>query len=118
MIVDHAIGKKFSFSALILLAIFLISVNSFAQEKTDTKTKVKAETNAAVKEAVTPINTVCPVSHEDVDPTITYEYKGKTYGFCCKKCLTKFKNSPEKYISRMDKENKSDKKKMEESKSE
>ncbi|HEY6906384.1 MAG TPA: YHS domain-containing protein, partial [Ignavibacteriaceae bacterium] len=48
-----------------------------------------------------PVNTVCPVSGEEIDSKITYTYNGKTYGLCCNKCLKKFKADPEKYISRM-----------------
>ena len=29
---------------------------------------------------------------------IPYEYKGKTYYFCCQDCVKKFKANPEKYI--------------------
>lgn len=29
---------------------------------------------------------------------IPYEYKGKTYYFCCESCVTKFKADPEKYL--------------------
>ena len=29
---------------------------------------------------------------------IAYDYKGKTYYFCCSDCVTKFKADPEKYI--------------------
>ncbi len=118
MAVVQALSKKLPISALVVLVMFLFTTSSFAQEKTDTKAKVQTEEKTTVNENVTPINSICPVSHEDVDPTITYEYKGKTYGFCCNKCLAKFKKDPEKYISRVDKENKTDKKKMDENKSE
>ena len=46
-----------------------------------------------------PINTKCPVSGEDIDPKITVVYNGLTYAFCCKDCLKKFNDNPEKYIS-------------------
>ncbi len=42
---------------------------------------------------------VCQVSGEEADPSIKMEYKGKTYYFCCNKCLKKFKSNPEKYIN-------------------
>lgn len=52
-------------------------------------------------------NKVCPVKGEPVDPKApTYTYKGKTYGFCCKGCDTKFKADPEKYINNLSKDGK------------
>ena len=33
-----------------------------------------------------PVNSVCPVSGEEVDPEVTDAYNGKTYGLCCTKC--------------------------------
>ena len=46
---------------------------------------------------------VCPVSGEEIGKgtNITYEYKGKTYRFCCLDCLEAFKKDPEKYIEKM-----------------
>ena len=46
---------------------------------------------------------VCPVSGEEIDKdtNITYEYKGKTYRFCCPSCVEEFKKDPEKYIKKM-----------------
>ena len=56
-------------------------------------------------------NTVCPVSGEDIDATKTYTYKGVTYALCCNRCLAKFKDNPEKYISKLSEDGKSLKKK-------
>lgn len=83
--------------------------SSFAQdnskaEKKDSTTDVQNVVPAASLQQVgtdKPINTVCPVSGEEIDSKITYTYNGKTYGLCCNKCLKKFKAEPEKYISRM-----------------
>ena len=41
---------------------------------------------------------VCPISGDKVNPKASYEYKGKTYQFCCMQCIDKFKKNPEKYI--------------------
>jgi YHS domain-containing protein len=51
---------------------------------------------------------VCPVSGEEIGKgtNITYEYKGKTYRFCCPACVDEFKNDPEKYIENMKKQGK------------
>lgn len=41
---------------------------------------------------------MCIVEKEhEADPKVTYEYKGKTYHFCCKDCVAEFKKDPEKY---------------------
>jgi YHS domain-containing protein len=37
------------------------------------------------------------MKEDDVDPKVTYVYKGKVYGFCCKDCIDEFKKNPEKY---------------------
>lgn len=45
---------------------------------------------------------ICPVMGTKFVPTSKspkVEYKGKTYYFCCKGCVEKFKKDPEKYIS-------------------
>lgn len=57
--------------------------------------------------AAPPTSGVCPVSGEalDGDTKITYEYKGKTYRFCCPDCAEEFKNDPEKYIDKLNKQN-------------
>ncbi len=100
---------------IFLLAVFFIvgasfSFNSFAQEKT--KDDKKDNTTVAQKADSNQVfNIVCPVSHEEADPEITYTYKGVTYALCCKKCLAKFKNDPEKYIARLSSDGKSIKKK-------
>ncbi len=49
---------------------------------------------------------VCPVSGEEIGKgtNITYEYKGKTYRFCCPSCLEEFKKDPDKYIEKMKKQ--------------
>ncbi|MEK6646902.1 MAG: YHS domain-containing protein [Candidatus Firestonebacteria bacterium] len=41
---------------------------------------------------------ICPVSDEKAYKKYSLEYKGKTYYFCCSKCITKFKANPEKYL--------------------
>ena len=49
-----------------------------------------------------PLNKMCAVMHEDaVDPKVTYVYKDKTIGFCCKDCIAEFKKDPEKYMKEL-----------------
>lgn len=105
----------------------IVSINSSAQDKNmemkkkiegteskviDTKQEVikkveKTETNVTDNK---PVNTVCPVSGEEVDSKVTAVYKDKTYAFCCKNCLKKFNKDPEKYISKLSEDGKSLKK--------
>ena len=47
-----------------------------------------------------PINTVCPVSGDElgsVGKPVYAEYHGKKVGFCCKNCARKFQKNPDKY---------------------
>jgi YHS domain-containing protein len=76
----------------------------------DVTTPIDAKTlNAIKKDVVTagtgkPVNSVCIVSGEEFDSKISADYKGKTYAFCCKKCLAKFAKDPEKYVAKFDKQ--------------
>lgn len=59
-------------------------------------TKMKGQ-NSSMKAAKI-WNSYCPVRGGEVDPeTPTLQYKGKTVGFCCPGCDTKFMKDPEKY---------------------
>ncbi|MFQ6082063.1 MAG: heavy metal-binding domain-containing protein [Candidatus Aminicenantia bacterium] len=45
----------------------------------------------------------CPVSGKEMkksEAKASYEYKGKTYYFCCEKCKEKFMKDPEQYIQK------------------
>jgi YHS domain-containing protein len=47
---------------------------------------------------------LCPVSGEEftIDANSPkYEYKGKTYYFCCSGCDKKFQKEPEKYLGKL-----------------
>jgi YHS domain-containing protein len=107
--------KNLLFLVIILFIGAGLSFNSYAQEKSDDEKK-ESKTEMQTQEAEKtddgkPFNTICPVSHEDVDPEITYEYEGKTYAVCCNNCLKRLKSDPEKYISRLSEDGKSIKKK-------
>jgi YHS domain-containing protein len=64
---------------------------------------LRAEDKApTTKPAVTAaVNTKCPVSGEDIDPSLTIVYKGKTIAFCCADCETKFNKDPDAYVAKM-----------------
>lgn len=101
--------------SFMFLFVFFILAGSiaFAQDhsnhnhnthKNDSVT-VKSE-NPEVKKEETDstkiFNTVCPVMGDEVDPEVkTVTYNGKVYGFCCKGCIKKFSNNPEKYAAKL-----------------
>ena len=109
---------------LIMFVMFLaagLSGNIFAQQKEkkeDTKTtKVEIQKQdpdfnkvVSVKEG-TPVNSVCPVSGEELDSDQQLiKYKGEIIAVCCKKCLKKIKADPEKYMKRLKRDNNTGKK--------
>ena len=56
-------------------------------------------------------NTICPVSGGKIDEgtKATYEYQGKIYNLCCAGCIEEFKSNPEKYVKKVEEENKNNK---------
>ena len=48
-----------------------------------------------------PVNTICPICNEKVDPALTTTYQGKVIGFGCASCPDEFKKNPEKYVSNL-----------------
>ena len=49
--------------------------------------------------AAKPVNKFCPINQDnEIDPAVTYLYKGKLIGFCCPDCIAEFKANPEKYM--------------------
>ena len=68
----------------------------------------KKDNGAAKKEdkAKKPINAKCPLMDEDIDPKVTTVYKGKTVAFCCESCIDDFKKDPEKYMKKIEAQNK------------
>jgi YHS domain-containing protein len=81
---------------MILVACIAIGVASTAYLRAeDTATTKPAD--AAAK----PVNTKCPVSGEDIDPSKTIVYKGQTIAFCCPDCEKAFNKDPEKYMAKL-----------------
>lgn len=52
-----------------------------------------------------PVNTVCPVSGEDIDTEKTAVHEGKTIAFCCDKCLAKFNKDPKTVAAKVKADN-------------
>lgn len=115
------------FVGSILLLAFLLSFNGFSQDKkTDLKKKSetteikvdqkKQDATKKIEQTKTkvvdnkPVNSICPVSGEEIEDGVTTTYNGKTYAVCCKSCLKKFNKDPEKYISKLSEDGKSLKK--------
>jgi YHS domain-containing protein len=77
------------------IALFLLGLAAYA-------TKASPTTGPATQPGATaskPVNKLCPLSKEEVDPKVTVDYKGKTVGFCCEDCIPKFKADPDKYMA-------------------
>lgn len=98
--------------ALLLLVSFSINAQEKSSDKEHAHKKemVKKEAKTGIESAEV-VNTVCPVSGEELeDNEHTIKHEGKTYAVCCKKCLAKIQKDPEKYISRLSEDGKSLKK--------
>jgi YHS domain-containing protein len=66
------------------------------------KQKKAENTQNKKNENIAVVNKVCPISGEELENVnVTFTYKGKTYGLCCEKCLTKVKANPEKYLANL-----------------
>lgn len=104
---------------LFILGTSFISLTN-AQEKTKkdsktVKTEVKAEKvqkdEVVSVEEGKPVNSVCPVSGEELDEDQQLvKYKGEIIAVCCKKCEKKIKADPEKYLKKLKRDKKADSK--------
>ena len=70
-------------------------------EKKGEEKKAAADAKPAPVVDAKPVNTKCPLSGDDVDPTFTAVFEAKTVGFCCDKCQAKFKADPKKYADKV-----------------
>lgn len=101
--------KQFLIAIFTLIIGLSLTMGTYAQEKEKAEKKevikeVQKEVTTSAEQKVEkgkPVNSICPVSGEEIDQDITYTYSGKTYALCCNKCLKKFKADPEKYINKM-----------------
>jgi YHS domain-containing protein len=84
-------------SAALIFAVFS-AMCAHAQE-----TPQPVAPKETTQEASAVAKVLCPVTGEEADPEITYEYEGTTYSFCCNHCLKKFKADPAKYIKASEK---------------
>ncbi len=56
-----------------------------------------AAKSPATAPSTQPVNKMCPIMNEPVNPKVTVTYNGKVYAFCCKECIAEFNKNPEKY---------------------
>ena len=102
--------KKIAIITLLVISGVSFTNLTNAQEKTKkdsktVKTEVKAEKVqndevVSVKEGK-PVNSVCPVSGEELDEDQQLlKYKDEIIAVCCKKCEKKIKADPEKYLKK------------------
>lgn len=69
------------------------------EKKDEKKDEKKGEQPSA---AGKPVNKFCAIEQEnEVDPTVTTTYKGKTVGFCCEDCIKKFQANPDAYMAKL-----------------
>lgn len=80
--------------------------SSHGQAQADETAKVLSPETAGNAEDAG--NKICPVSGEKIDEKTkaAYEYKGKIYNFCCPACIDEFKKDPEKYIKKIEEQEK------------
>jgi len=61
-----------------------------------------ADTKKPDDKASKPVNTLCPLTGEKIDPAVTTQYKGKTVAFCCADCIKDFNKDPAKYMKKIE----------------
>jgi YHS domain-containing protein len=85
---------------MLLLTVGLIAVDGCKKSEpasSETVAKKAAEVTSTEAE-----QTTCPVMDGNpINKDLFTEYKGKKVYFCCPGCETKFKEDPEKYISKL-----------------
>jgi len=73
--------------------VFLIALLALADSHSKTNVK-KAQPNQKM----------CPVMGNPINKEVYSDYNGKRIYFCCKDCTEKFKENPDQYISKSEKE--------------
>lgn len=92
--------NKIKIILVAVIVIFGMNGISFAMSCDMTSHNDSGQAYAQGTEAANLDNKICPVSGDKVDGKTTYEYKGKTYNFCCPACIDEFRKNPEKYSAK------------------
>ena len=58
-------------------------------------------TNSTTAAVLKPINTKCPITDKDIDPSKTSLYEGKLVAFCCDKCKAAFDKDPKACLPKL-----------------
>jgi len=98
--------KVYIIVAVLFIVLLATDKITYAEEVQAVK-----NVNTEVKKPVDVGNKICPVTGEKIDESTkaTYEYDGKIYNFCCQMCVDKFKSDPQKYIKKIENQNKTKK---------
>ena len=56
----------------------------------------------AIVASLTPVNSVCPVSGDPIDPKFAIVYEGQVVGFCCEQCPGRFWADPSAFPIKLD----------------
>lgn len=83
--------KSLALSALLVCSVLTAVIAADAPKKAEEK-KPK------------PVNAICPVMDEKIDPEVTTQYKGKTVAFCCADCIKDFNKDKAKYMKKVEAE--------------
>jgi len=113
--------KKIIFGVVLAGALIIPAVLVYAEEQSEHQMmqmpmgKQKQPDIVTSEKAVNVENKICPVSGDKIEESTkaTYEYKGKIYNFCCASCIEEFKTNPEKYIKKIEEQEKSESKSIE-----
>jgi YHS domain-containing protein len=92
---------RFRLSAVLVGVLSLSVTAAFAADPDKSQDK---------KPKPKPVNAVCPVSDEAVDPNVTVTHNKKLVGFCCEDCVATFKKSPDKFMKKVEAEEAKNKK--------
>ncbi|MDP1852864.1 MAG: YHS domain-containing protein [Candidatus Omnitrophota bacterium] len=94
--------KTIAIFAITGLAIFsLVSCSREGQSKS-------AQNKTEEANVIDVNNQYCPVTSEKIKDELatSYVYEGKRYRFCCASCIIPFKRDPQKYIQKIEREEK------------
>jgi YHS domain-containing protein len=84
---------------MLTLCVAALAASAIAADPPNSKSDKTAKSSGAKIES---INTICPVSGDEVGELgkpVYVEYKGKKIGFCCRDCPKDFKKDPEKFAA-------------------
>ena len=76
----------------------MVSVVVRRSRRPPAQAESKSETPIAQK--------VCPVLGNPINPDIHVDYKGRRVYFCCPMCVPTFEKDPEKYLKKLDEQEK------------